>query len=227
LQPDVLDINLGCSAPSVSNRGAGAGLLKNPRLIADIFTQLVKISPIPVTAKIRLGWDDDSRNYLEVSRILEDCGAALIAVHGRTKKQAYKGRSDWQAIAEVKAHVSIPVIANGDVRTPADITAILAVTKCDGVMIGRGSFGNPWIFSARSRDQVPYDEVEDIIWQHLLQLEDFYGSDRGHVIFRKHLKAYLQPFAVDRAYLRAMLTASSSLILQSLIKDTRQHIQTP
>jgi tRNA-dihydrouridine synthase len=92
LQPDVLDINLGCSAPSVSNRGAGAGLLKNPRLIADIFTQLVKISPIPVTAKIRLGWDDDSRNYLEVSRILEDCGAALIAVHGRTKKGEVTGR---------------------------------------------------------------------------------------------------------------------------------------
>ena len=225
LQPDILDINLGCSAHSVSNRGSGAGLLKNPKLIADIFTQLVKISPIPVTAKIRLGWDDDSRNYLEVSHILEECGAALIAVHGRTKKQAYNGRSDWQAIAEVKANVKIPVLANGDVCTPDDITNILSVTGCDGVMIGRGSFGNPWIFSRLVRDDVTLTETLDVIWQHLELIENFYGSERGYIIFRKHLKAYLLPFSIERPFLYALMTAENSETLHALIMDIPLHIQ--
>ena len=103
----------------------------------------MKVSPIPVTAKIRLGWDDSSRNYLEIARLLEDQGAALIAVHGRTGKQAYSGKSDWEAIAEIKKTVKIPVIANGDVRSAADIESIKSITGCDGVMIGRGSIGNP------------------------------------------------------------------------------------
>jgi len=224
-QPDILDINLGCSAHSVSNRGAGAGLLKNPRLIAEIFTELVKISPIPVTAKIRLGWDDDSRNYLEISHILEECGAALIAVHGRTKKQAYKGQSDWQAIAEVKAKVNIPVLANGDVRTPDDISNILSLTGCDGVMIGRGSFGNPWIFSRKVRNEVTLDETLNVIWQHLELVENFYGIERGDIIFRKHLKAYLQPFPVNRLFIYTLMTAENSEILHTLIKEIPLHIQ--
>ena len=115
-------------------------------MIKTIFTELVKISPIPVTAKIRLGWDDASLNYLDIARLLEDNGAALIAVHGRTKKQAYTGLRDWQAIAEIKKMV-IPVIANGDVKSLKDIEKIKSITGCHGVMIGRGSIGNPWIFS--------------------------------------------------------------------------------
>ena len=120
-QPDIIDINMGCSDHSVSSRGAGAGFLRTPLKIAEIFKKLSHSLTIPVTGKIRLGWDDYTRNYLLVSRIIEENGGQLIAVHARTRMQGYQGQADWDAIAEVKQSVSIPVIGNGDVRTVADI----------------------------------------------------------------------------------------------------------
>ena len=152
-QPDIFDINLGCSARSVSGRGAGAGLLKTPEKIATIFNLLSKNLPIPITGKIRLGWDENTRNYQLVARIIEENGGQLIAVHGRTRAQQYSGQADWDAIAEIKQIVSIPVIANGDVQTVADIDRILAHTHCDGVMIGRAATTNPWIFSRLQHSQ--------------------------------------------------------------------------
>ena len=183
LHPDILDINLGCSAKKVTNRGAGAGLLKNPEMIKTIFTELVKISPIPVTAKIRLGWDDASLNYLDIARLLEDNGAALIAVHGRTKKQAYTGLSDWQAIAEIKKMVHIPVIANGDVKSLKDIEKIKSITGCDGVMIGRGSIGNPWIFSRVDHNLISLEETKQVILDHLRVDDRFLRSRLGSCDF--------------------------------------------
>jgi len=123
-----------------------------------VFAQLARQLAIPVTAKIRLGWDEQSRNYLHISHILEDSGAGLIAVHGRTKAQAFTGQADWDAIAEVKQAVRIPVLGNGDVRTVADIDRLKAHTRCDGVMIGRAAIGHPWIFARRDREQVTFEE---------------------------------------------------------------------
>jgi tRNA-dihydrouridine synthase B len=222
LHPDILDINLGCSAKKVTNRGAGAGLLKNPELIKTIFSELVKISPIPVTAKIRLGWDDSSLNYLEIARLLEDNGASLIAVHGRTKKQAYSGMSDWQAIAEIKKIVHIPVIANGDVKSLDDIERIKSITGCDGVMIGRGSIGNPWIFSRIDHNLLSLEETKQVILDHLGLMTDFYGPDWGHVIFRKHLKAYLRPYSIPPQIIRLLMTSNSYEELKTFIINTQE-----
>jgi tRNA-dihydrouridine synthase B len=222
LNPDILDINLGCSAKKVSNRGAGAGLLRTPDLIKDIFSELVKISPIPVTAKIRLGWDDSSLNYLDIARLLEDNGASLIAVHGRTKIQAYSGLSDWQAIAEIKQTVHIPVIANGDVKSLEDIDKIKLITDCDGVMIGRGSIGNPWIFSRIDHNLLSLEETKQVILDHLRLMTDFYGPDWGHVIFRKHLKAYLRPYSISTQSIRLLMTSNSYEELKTNIINTRE-----
>lgn len=206
LEPDILDINLGCSARSVSNRGAGAGLLRRPDLIEVIIRDLVKISPIPVTAKIRLGWDDANRNYLEIARILEANGASLIAVHGRTKMQRYTGQSDWTAIAEIKRTVNIPVIANGDVRSVSDIAQIKEITGCDAVMIGRGSYGNPWLFSRRERISITLEETIDVVKRHLSLMRAFYGDEWGCILFRKHLKAYFSPYPIDKSIINILIT---------------------
>ena len=128
--PDFIDINMGCSAKTVANRGAGAGLLKEPATIKQIMSLLTRELSVPITAKIRLGWDETSLNYLSISKLLEDYGCAMISVHGRTKKQGYQGSADWDAIAEVKQNVKIPVLANGDVNSMADVQNILKITNC-------------------------------------------------------------------------------------------------
>lgn len=225
LKPDILDINLGCSARKVLNRGAGAGLLRKPELIKSIFTELMKISPIPVTAKIRLGWDDSSRNYLEIARMLEGEGAALIAVHGRTGRQAYTGKSDWEAIAEIKQAVKIPVIANGDVRSLADIDRIKSTTGSDGVMIGRGSIGNPWLFSRLDHRAISLKETISVAQDHLALMVKFYGAEWGHIRFRKHLKAYLSQYGIPRNYLTLLMTAGSSQELIILISKIGESFQ--
>jgi nifR3 family TIM-barrel protein len=188
--PDIIDINMGCSANTVAGRGAGAGLLQTPAKIADIVAALVKILEAPVTAKIRLGWDEDSLNYLHIAKILEDCGVSLIAVHGRTKRQAYKGSANWDAIAEIKQAVSVPVIGNGDVETVADIARMKAHTGCDGVMIGRAAIGNPWIFARKDFDQVTLSDRLALVRRHLKAMVDFYGEERGVILFRKHVVKY-------------------------------------
>lgn len=215
-QPDVIDINLGCSAKNVSGRGAGAGLLKTPEKIAEIFRKLTSSLPVPVTAKIRIGWDDDTRNYLEVAKILEENGAAAIAVHGRTKQQAYRGEADWNAIAEVQQTVSVPVIANGDVRTTADIDRLKAHTGCPAVMIGRGAIGNPWIFSRLDRKDVPLDMVRGTIFSHFDRMLNFHG-DRGLILFRKHVVRYLKVYKSFENIREQLLTTLSVDEFRSLV----------
>ena len=142
LEPDIIDINMGCSTRRVSGRGAGVGMMPNIELIEDTFCRLTKNLNTPITAKIRLGWDTH-QNYLEVGRLLENCGVAAIAIHPRTKEQKYAGQANWQAITELKRAVNIPVIGNGDVSHPQDIDLMLELTGCDAVMVGRGAVGNP------------------------------------------------------------------------------------
>ena len=190
LGPDVIDLNMGCSAHRVSRRGAGAGLLLDPPRSGRIIEGLCKSLTVPVTAKIRLGWDDKSRNYLEVARILEESGASMISVHGRTKAQAYGGRADWNAIGEVKARVKVPVLGNGDVRSYEEARSRMRETGVDGVLIGRAAIGNPWIFSNRARDTVGLDELFETALAHLHAMCVLY--ERGAIMFRKHAARYFR-----------------------------------
>lgn len=208
LNPDIIDINLGCSVRRVSGRGAGAGLLRTPIKVARIFRLLSKELSVPVTAKIRLGWDFDSLNYGLIARVIEENGGALLAVHGRTRSQAYSGEADWDAIALVKQMVSIPVLANGDVRNVKDIDAIKVHTKCDGVMIGRAAMGNPWIFSRLDMSQVTPTMVHEVMVDHLDKMLSFYGEEIGLVLFRKHASRYLNLLPLSPAERRQAITAT-------------------
>lgn len=143
---DIIDINMGCPAPKIVNNGDGSALMNDIKLAENIITTVKKQSPVPVTVKFRLGWDENSKNYIEFAKMAQNSGADAICVHGRTRSQQYSGVADWQAIGEVKQVVDIPVIANGDVFEPQDAVDILKQTGADAAMIGRGSFGNPWIF---------------------------------------------------------------------------------
>jgi len=197
LGPDIIDLNFGCPARRVSWRGRGAALLREPLLIGRLVSRVVGAVSLPVTAKIRLGWDESSRNHCEVARILEDSGVAAITVHGRTKEQGYSGQADWASIAEVRACVRVPVIANGDVRTVADIEAIKRATGCNIVMIGRGAVGHPWIFARRDVADVGYAEREAMIRRHLEDMIAYYGERVALLVFRKHIVHYVR--AMDDA----------------------------
>lgn len=217
--PDVFDLNLGCSARCVTSRGAGAALLKNPAKIAIILSKLVTRVRQPISAKIRLGWDENSRNYLEIAKILQENGASLLAVHARTKAQKYSGQADWDAIAEIKAILSIPVIANGDIRTVADIDKVITETHCDGVMIGRAAVANPWLFSRLDRHQVPNQVIADTLTTHLKDMMDFYGPVLGIRFFRKYCKRILTPANPDVELLHQLLTSLDSNEVGQLIQQ--------
>ena len=146
-KPDIIDINMGCPAPKISSNGSGSALMKNPRLCGEIVKAVTAVTDIPVTGKIRKGWDDDSVNAVEVAKICESAGAAAITVHGRTRQQYYKPPVDYDIIRAVRESVSVPVIANGDIDSAERAKEIMDITGCDLVMIGRATLGNPWIFS--------------------------------------------------------------------------------
>jgi len=204
VKPDIIDINLGCQSKNVTSRGAGAALLKTPEKIADIFHLMVKNFRQPITGKIRLGWDEDQLNYLEVAQAIQQNGGAMLAVHGRTRQQAYRGQARWKPIYDIKQALKIPVIGNGDVQTVADINQIKHTTGCDAVMIGRAAVGNPWIFSRLDREEVPTTTVRAVILDHLEGMLAFYG-ERGVITFRKYLKAYLDPYHIPREKLLPLL----------------------
>ena len=195
---DIFDINMGCPVPKIVKNGEGSALMRNPKLVEEILTKLVKAVKKPVTVKFRKGFDDTCINAVEIAKIAEACGVAAVAVHGRTRAQYYSGQADWDIIAQVKDAVKIPVIGNGDVDSPEKAKAILEQTGCDGVMIGRAAEGNPWIF----REVVSYlengtiparptnREKREMILRHAaLQLE-YKGEYTGVREMRKHLSWY-------------------------------------
>lgn len=194
----ILDINMGCPVPKVVNNGEGSALLKNPKLVEEILTKLVKAVSKPVTVKIRKGFNEKTVNAVEIAKIAEGCGVAAVAVHGRTREQYYSGRADWDIIAKVKDAVKIPVIGNGDVVSGETALEMLKQTGCDGVMIGRAAQGNPWIFrdvvSFLEKGTVPpaptNQEKRELILRHAkLQLE-YKGEYTGVREMRKHLAWY-------------------------------------
>ena len=205
--PDLFDINLGCPDSKVVSRGAGAALLNTPAIIKDMVRLMVTAVPVPVTAKIRLGWAHDSQNYLEIAHIIQEEGAAAIAIHGRTRKQGYTGTANWAPIGEVKAALQIPVIGNGDVRSLADIERMKAETNCDAVMIGRAAITNPWLFSRRDRLEVTPAEVHAFMQEQLAGMLSENGPF-GLRRFRKFAKAYLLPYAVDADVMHSLLTCT-------------------
>lgn len=145
--PEIIDINMGCPAPKIASNGGGASLMKNPQLAYEITKAVAEAVPVPVTVKIRKGWNDDSINAVQMAALAEKAGAAAVTVHGRTKEQMYSGKVDYDIIAEVKKAVSIPVIGNGDITDEQSATMMMEKTNCDAIMIGRGALGNPWLFS--------------------------------------------------------------------------------
>ncbi|WP_303291248.1 tRNA dihydrouridine synthase DusB [Marinobacter sp. SS5-14b] len=196
----IIDINMGCPAKKVCNKAAGSALMKDEKLVRAILEAVVNAVDIPVTLKMRTGWDRDNRNAPVIARMAEDAGIQALAVHGRTRADKYNGEAEYDTIAAVKASVGIPVFANGDISTPEKARDVLAHTGADGLLIGRGAQGRPWIFreilhflETGTHCQAPaLDEVEQILSEHLAELHSFYGDKMGVRIARKHVGWYLQ-----------------------------------
>ena len=201
MKPDIIDINMGCPVPKVALRAqAGSALLKSPDKIYEIVSAVVKSIPIPVTVKIRSGWDSNHINAVEIAKVIENAGASAICVHPRTRSQGYSGKADWNIIKQVKLAVSIPVIGNGDVKTPEDAKRMLEETGCDAVMIGRGVLGNPWLIKNTidylekgyyTNDVSPIIKI-DMCLKHLEYLRTIKSEKLACLEIRNHIAWYLK-----------------------------------
>lgn len=231
---DILDINMGCPVPKVVNNGEGSALMKNPKLVETIVSQIVKAIQKPVTVKIRKGFDDEHVNAVEIAKIVESAGASAVAVHGRTREQYYSGKADWDIIRQVKEAVSIPVIGNGDILNAQDALAMKQQTNCDGFMIGRGAQGNPWIFrqilhSLETGEELPkpsMEEVTDMLLRHARAQIAFKGEVVGIREMRKHAAWYTSGYK-NSAKLRGKINEVETYedleaLFRSVVSYTRE-----
>jgi tRNA-dihydrouridine synthase B len=217
LGADIIDINMGCPAKKVCKAWAGSALMRDEKLVAEILRAVVGAVDVPVTLKIRTGWDHDQRNAPVIARMAEDAGIAALAIHGRTRDQKYEGRAEYDTIARIKQMISIPVLANGDVDSPEKAAAVLAHTGADGLLIGRAAQGRPWIFreiahflaTGERLAEPGLVEIRDILTQHLEALHNFYGEQAGVRIARKHLGWYAKDRPENAAF-RAVVNQAES-----------------
>lgn len=200
-KPDIIDINMGCPAPKISSNGSGSALMKNPRLCGEIVKAVTAVTDIPVTVKIRKGWDDDSVNAVEVAKICESAGAAAITVHGRTRQQYYKPPVDYGIIRAVRESVSVPVIANGDIDSAEKAKEVMDITGCDLVMIGRATLGNPWIFSQinayleKPNVKIHTPDLEErlgVMIEHIGKMVEYKGEHMAMLQARKLVVGYFK-----------------------------------
>ncbi len=223
----LIDINMGCPAKKVCNAWAGSALMQDEALVAGILEAVVAAVDVPVTLKIRTGWCATQRNAPVIARIAEDAGIAALAVHGRTRDQHYTGIAEYETIADIKSRLSIPVIANGDVDSPAKAHAVLEATGCDAVMVGRSAQGRPWIFreiahflaTGEMLAEPSIGEVRDILLGHLDALHAFYGEDMGVRIARKHLGWYAKDRPENSAFRAVVNQAASATLQRALTRD--------
>ena len=224
---EIFDFNMGCPVPKVVNNGEGSALMKNPELAGRIISAVVKKVKKPVTVKIRTGFDKEHINAVEVAKILEDAGASAIAVHGRTRSQFYSGEADWNVIRQVKEAVSIPVIGNGDIRSPEDAEKMIRETGADGVMIARAAEGNPWIFSRTSAwlasgKKLPgptVKELQDTILRHAAMMIECKGERIAVREMRKHVSWYTAGYPDSAALRRKINTAENFSEMQEMLGD--------
>jgi len=218
LGAEIIDINMGCPAKKVCKRAAGSALLQNPELVESILTAVVSAVDVPVTLKIRTGWDRQNRNAETIARIAEDSGVAALAVHGRTKACRFVGEVEYDTIAKVVDAVSIPVLANGDITDPQRAVSVLKHTGAAAVMIGRAAQGNPWIFN-QINHFLKYDqplsppsmeECSQVMSEHLLALHEFYGETGGVRISRKHIGWYINPLPGGKEFTRVFNTLETT-----------------
>ena len=223
----ILDINMGCPVPKIVRNGEGSALMKNPKLVYEIVSKTAKAIQKPVTVKIRKGFDEDSINAVEIAKIIEDAGGAAVAVHGRTREQYYSGKADWDIIRQVKEAVSIPVIGNGDVVSGESAIAMMEQTGCDGVMIGRGAQGNPWIFSELLEyektgvmpQRPSMEELKEMMLRHARLQIEYKGEFLGIREMRKHVSWYTTGLP-NSARLRGEINAVESYEgLQELLNE--------
>ena len=228
---DILDINMGCPAPKVIKNGDGSALMRNPKLAAEILTAVVKNSKKPVTLKIRKGWDDNSVNALEIAKIAEECGISALAIHGRTREQFYSGKADWDIIAEIKQSINIPVIGNGDVFDVQDAVNMLEKTKCDAIMIGRGSQGNPWIFNRinhymNTGEVLPEPTLEEKISTAIKHM-NLAVAEHGEYVavreMRKHIGWYLKGLKNSAKYRDQINKITDYKEVISMLEEYVQH----
>ena len=223
----IIDINMGCPAKKVCNAWAGSALMREPALVADILEAVVNAVEVPVTLKIRTGWAADQKNALAIARIAEAAGIAALAVHGRTRDQQYKGVAEYDTIGEVKAALSIPVLANGDIDSPRKAEAVLRHTGCDAVLVGRAAQGRPWIFreiahylaTGELMPEPSVAEIRDVLLGHLEHLHGFYGETSGVRIARKHLGWYAKDRPQNAAFRAVVNQADSADAQLRLTRD--------
>ena len=223
----IIDINMGCPAKKVCNAWAGSALMRDEVLVARILTAVVQAVDVPVTLKIRTGWNRENRNALAIARIAEDCGIAALAVHGRTRDQQYTGFAEYDTVAAVKAALRIPVLANGDIDSPEKAASVLRHTGCDGLLVGRAAQGRPWIFRGighylATGERLPEPtlaEVRDILLGHLVHLHQFYGELSGLRIARKHLGWYAKDRPENEAFRSVVNRAETAEAQVALTRD--------